>query len=287
MAGAGPLVEEVGAEEVGEAEDLADSAVARRVAAARAEAGKGNMHREKDLAELVERLQRAAAQNLRAVVLYGSAAADEFREEHSDLNVLCVLESTGAAELKQLQPVSRWWWRKGHPAPLVFRLEELRRSADVFAIELLDMKQHHRMLLGEDFLAGLEVPMALHRLQVERELRVNVIRLRQAYLRSQGRRAEMDEWIIASTSSFAALFRHSLIALGEEPPASRRACADRLAALLGFDVTAIRAVLELREGKSRDANYDQLFAAYLDVVTKVAEEMDRRFASLTGENRQQ
>jgi hypothetical protein len=239
------------------------------------------MHREKELNELVKRLGEAAGAHLSAVVLYGSAADHEFHEEHSDLNTLCLLDRLDGAALANLQPVALWWWRKGHPAPLVFTLEELRHSADVFAIELLDMKQRHRMLLGEDFLAHLDVPMALHRLQVERELRISVIRLRQAFLRSRGRRSELAELMISSASTFAALFRHSLIALGETPPDSRRSAADRLAALVGFDRGVFHTVLDLREGK-RDAgelNHEQTFAAYLDAVTRVAEEMDRLLAT--------
>ena len=198
----------------------------------------------------MERLGEAAGANLIAVVLYGSAADHEFHEEHSDLNILCLLQRLDAEELKKLQPVGLWWWRKGHPTPLLFTLRELRDSADVFAIELLDMKQRHRMLLGDDFLSGLEVPMALHRLQVERELRTSVIRLRQAFLRSRGRRAELSELMIASASTFAALFRHALIALGETPPDTRREALDRLAAKLGFDPAAFHAVLDLREGQA-------------------------------------
>lgn len=182
--------------------------------------------------------------------------------------------------LANLQPVALWWWRKGHPAPLVFTLEELRRSADVFAIELLDMKQHHRMLFGEDFLAHLDVPMALHRLQVERELRISVIRLRQAFLRSRGRRSELADLMVASSSTFAALFRHSLIALGETAPDSRRSAADQLAVLVGFDPKPFHVVLDLREGKrdTRKFNYEQTFGAYLDAMMHVAEGMDRLLA---------
>jgi hypothetical protein len=239
------------------------------------------MHREKDLAELVERLSKAAGANLSAVVLYGSAANQDFREEHSDLNILCLLQRMDAGELKKLQPAGLWWWRKGHPTPLLFTLRELQDSADVFAIELLDMKQRHRMLLGDDFLTGFEVPMALHRLQVERELRTGVIRLRQAFLRSRGRRAELSELMIASASTFAALFRHALIALGETAPETRREVLDRLAVKLGFDPAAVHAVLDVREGKRRSGEIDpeQTFARYLDTVTRVAEEMDRRLAA--------
>src|ERR1043166_7274547 len=124
---------------------------------------------EQQLAELIEKLKQTADRNLKCVVLYGSAATGEFQSGHSDLNVLCVLERLGAAELKKLNPVSAWWTHKGHPSPLVFTPEELRQAADVFAIELLDIKQGHRLLFGEDVFVSLDVPMALPHLQVERE----------------------------------------------------------------------------------------------------------------------
>lgn len=239
------------------------------------------MHREKDLRELVRRLAEVAEANLVAVVLYGSAADHEFHEGHSDLNVLCLLQHSTGVDLARIQPVGLWWWRKGHPAPLVFTLQELRDSADVFAIELLDIKQRHVMLMGDDFLSGLEVPMSQHRLQVERELRTSVIRLRQAFLRSRGRRDEIAELMTASAATFAALFRHSLIALGQAAPDTRREAADQLAAKLGLDLAPFHVVLDLREGKrsAADRNPEQTFAAYLDAVTRVAEEMDRRLAA--------
>ena len=137
---------------------------------------------EKDLSELVEKLKQAAGANLRSVVLYGSAASGEFHPKHSDLNVLCLLERLDAAELAKLTPAAAWWERKGHPAPLVFTLEELRRSADVFAIELLDIQASRRVLFGEDVFTGLDVPMSLHRQQVERELHTNLIQIGRAHV---------------------------------------------------------------------------------------------------------
>jgi hypothetical protein len=233
------------------------------------------------LRELTVRLKQAAGANLQAVVLYGSAATDEFRELHSDVNILCLLARLDAAELAKLQPVGRWWLSKGHPAPVVFSLDELKMSADVFCIELLDMKQGHRMLFGEDFFGALDVPMDLHRLQVERELRTNVIRLRQALLRLHDRREELLELMAVSSSSFAALFRHALIALGERPPDSRRATAERLATVLGFDGAGFLTVLDLREGNRRaqDLDIHAVFAGYLEFVGRVAQEMDRRLGA--------
>lgn len=252
-----------------------------RVAAARGEVGdkRGLVDKEKHLNELVERLKQAAGSNLNAVVLYGSAVDHDFRE-HSDLNVFCLLHRLDGAALEDLRPVGLWWWQKGHPPPLVFTLAELRNSADVFAIELMDMKARHRMLEGPDFLAELQVPMAQHKLQVERELCTNVIRLRQSYLRCSGRRFELAELLTASASSFGTLFRHALIALGQEPPSSNRDAADGLAKLFALNAAPFHLVSDLREGKSAggEMNLEAVFGPYLDLVTRVAEEFDRRLA---------
>lgn len=237
------------------------------------------MDRERDLIELVGRLKQAAGTNLSAVVLYGSAVAHDVGE-HSDLNILCLLHRLEGADLESLGPVGLWWWRKGHPPPLVFTFAELRNSADVFSIELLDMKARHRMLEGADFLADLEVPMAQHKLQVERELRINVIRLRQSFLRRRGGRSELAELLIASGSSFGTLFRHALIALGQEAPNSGREAADRLAKLVALNPAPFHRVLDLCEGKSAagELNLEAVWGPYLDLVTRVAEEVDRRLA---------
>ena len=96
--------------------------------------------------------------------------------------------------------------REGNPAPLIFTLDELRRSADVFAIELLDMKNHHRMLYGEDFLERLDVPLGLHRLQVERELRTNWLRLRQAVLAAPHKKNIQLRIMLDSVARFAPFF---------------------------------------------------------------------------------
>jgi predicted nucleotidyltransferase len=230
------------------------------------------------LAELVERLKSAAHDNLRAVVLYGSAVTGEFLAEHSDLNILCVVERAGSAELESLHAVAEWWIRQKNAAPLIFTFEELRRSADVFAIELLDMKGHHRMLLGEDFLANFEVPLQLHRLQVERELRNGWLRLRQAILTAPHSNKVLLQLMLDSVSTFCALFRHAVFALGQAMPANKRQAVDAVAAISGADASAFHSVLELREGKRKPRAIDTeaTLHTYLEFVEVVTNEVDRR-----------
>ena len=235
---------------------------------------------EKALSELVAKLKDAAGANLKAVVLYGSAATDEFHPQHSDLNVLCVVARSDAAEIEKLSPVVAWWERKGYAGPLVFTLDELQRSADVFAIELLDIKASRRVLHGEDVFAALEVPMSLHRVHVEHELRTKLLRLRQGYLSASRDAKKLLGLMTASVSTFAALFRHALIALGEPSPQRKREAVDRLAALVGFDAAPFHAILDVREGKRKPGELDVVatFRAYLEGVARVADEVDRRLA---------
>jgi hypothetical protein len=235
---------------------------------------------EKLLNELVERLKQAAGTNLRSVVLYGSAATKEFHPRHSDLNVLAVMAILDAAALDRLAPVASWWQKKGHPGPMVFTAEELGRSSDMFAIELLDIKMTGRLLWGEEIFGSMQVPMQLHRIQVEREIGQALVKLRQHYLAAGGSQRAVRQLMLASVTTFAALFRHALLTLGEPLIQDRKQGIDRLATLTGFDPAPFHALLDLRAGKRQAGEIDwgATFAAYLAAIERVAEEIDRRLA---------
>ncbi|TAM81021.1 MAG: nucleotidyltransferase domain-containing protein [Acidobacteria bacterium] len=232
------------------------------------------------LAQLKDKLQAAAGANLKAIVLFGSAARGEYHARHSDLNVLCVLGRTHAEDLEALHEAAAWWEQKKFPAPQIFTLDELRASADIFAIELLDMKTHHRMIYGEDFFEGLDVPMKLHRLQVERELRTNWVKLRQGILMAPHKERVLMRLMDASVSTFVTLFRHALIVLGGDPPAGRRDVIAEIARLSGGRPDAFLAVLDVREGKrqARDVKARETLRDYLDMVERVTDEVDRRLS---------
>jgi predicted nucleotidyltransferase len=236
---------------------------------------------EAKLTELVDRLKAAIHDNLKTVVLYGSAVTGEFRAGHSDLNIVCVVDRADAELLEHAHGVADWWIRQGNPPPLIFTHDELRRSADVFAIELLDMKLHHRILYGADFLADFEVPLQLHRLQVERELRTAWLRLRQAVLAAPLSNKIHLGIMLKSVSPFCALFRHALLALGHDMPATKRETVDAIASLAGANPTAFQAILDLREGKRKRGEIDveASLNAYLELVEVVTNEVDRRLES--------
>jgi predicted nucleotidyltransferase len=234
---------------------------------------------ETKLSELVARLKSAAGENLKAVVLYGSAATAEYETRHSDVNVLVLLERTALNDLERLHAATEWWMKEGNPAPVIFTHDELMRSADVFAIELLDMKHRHRMLSGDDFLEKLDVPLRLHRLQVERELRTNWMRLRQAVIAAPDSKKARLAIMLSSVATFCVLFRHALIGLGQDEPHTKREAVDGMAAVTGGDASGFRSILDLRAGKMREKEIDieASLQSYLEFVGVVTNEVDRRF----------
>lgn len=236
--------------------------------------------REAQASELVEKLKEAAGDNLRTVVLYGSAASGEYRPKHSDLNILCLLRQAGASDLACLRHAAQWWIRKGYPVPLVFTLEELQRAADVYAIELLEIKSRRNVLYGEDVFPTLDVPMNQYRLQLERELRHNLVRLREGYISVAGKRRAVVSLMSKSASTFAALFRHALVALGEQPPPTKHEAVERLSALLGFSTTSFRELFRVRTGEmsAKLLDPDLIFRDYLEAVSRAVDEITVRLS---------
>jgi hypothetical protein len=229
------------------------------------------------LDELVQKLKAAAGDNLKAVILYGSAATEEFHAKHSDLNILCLVGQADAAHLEALHGPVEWWARRGQRAPLVFTLEELLRSADIFTIELMDMKSRHRVLYGANVLAEISVPLHYHSIQVERELRTDWLRLRQAILAAPKKSKVYLELMVSSFSAFAALFRHALIALGDAPAETKREAIDRIAQFAGADPAGFQTILGVREGKvkERDIDIEKTLNQYFLFVEAVTEKFDR------------
>ncbi|HEX6881588.1 MAG TPA: hypothetical protein VF135_14555 [Terriglobales bacterium] len=224
----------------------------------------------------MRRVREAAGENLDCMILYGSAASGDYHPEFSNVNLFCILRETSFGALQKLAPAVQWWQQQKQPAPLLMTRAELEATTDVFTIELLDMQRHHRVLFGNDVLAGLSIPMKLHRVQVEYELREKLILLRQKSLMTTGDK-QLWELLVRSASSFATLFRHALIALGEEPKNGKRDSVEQLAKKVGFDATAVHKVLDVREKKIEMKNLDvkDLFARYLAAIEIVTAAVDK------------
>lgn len=238
---------------------------------------------ESKLNEFVKRARQAAEDNLESVILYGSAASGEYDTDFSDLNIFCVLRDTSLTSLHALAPAAKWWQQQKQPPPLFMTRSELERSADVFTIELLDMQRHHRVLFGVDVFHGLQIPLRLHRIQVEYELREKLVLLRQQMVLSSASDKGLWDLLLRSVPSFVTLFRHAAIALGHDAQNGKRHAVSSLSKAIKFDLSPIEQVLDVREHKADPKKTDvkALSARYLAAIEQVTLAVDMAMESGT------
>jgi len=156
--------------------------------------------------------------------------------------------------------------------------KELRESADVFAIELTDLHRKRQVLYGRDVIAGIHVPMNLHRVQVEHELRTMLLKLRQHFLLSGGDANALRAVMAKSVASARTLCRHALIAMGESETGTAREVFAHIAAKTGVEAKAFEIALELHEhlgGRHDDSAIVKAFGEYLKALEGVTEALDR------------
>ncbi len=216
-----------------------------------------------------DKLKEALGDELVSVVLYGSAAAGERSEKYSDFNVLVVCTRLGLDELDLIAPLAQEWARHGNPPPLLFTWERLKQSSDVFPIELLDIKEGHEMLYGEDVVRELPISQANLRFQLEHELKGKLIQLRESYLLTASKPDEIVDLMIHSLSTFQVLLRATLRFYEINVPRKKRDAVISLAKHVNFDVGIFDEVNDLKDGVLAIEDIDVM--AFFDRYLRAAE----------------
>ena len=226
---------------------------------------------------LVEKLKAAYGSDLLCAVLYGSAASGDYHEEHSDLNVLCVLNQVGLAELEKAGAALQWWMKRGQPAPLLLSVEEIRDGSDAFPIEFLDIKENYRLLHGTDLVAEIQVDTSQHRVQLEHELRSRLLRLRKRFLESQHDSKAVAALMLDSLPTFATLFRHTLLLAGFPAPIKKDEIFRAVAEHFHVGPAPFQSLLEIRKGTRKPSAQEvhSWFESYLAGITRMSEIVDK------------
>lgn len=137
--------------------------------------------------EYVALLRALAGERLLSVTLFG-AAADEVGKSGTDLvQSVVVLDRVDLEFVRELSAQGSDLGRIGIQAPLLMTPEYITASLDTFPIELLDIRQRHVNILGEDHFTPLAFKKSDVRLQLERELKRELIQMRQGILSAGGR----------------------------------------------------------------------------------------------------
>lgn len=219
--------------------------------------------------EFAHALEGIYGEELKSVVLYGSAASGDYSKRYSDFNLFCVVADPTAGAIAKANRLVRTWVRQGNPPPYFFGPKHVERSLDVFPMEFLDMQDRHQVLIGHDPLAGVTVDPKNLRHQCESELKGKLIHLKAFYAANCHRPRRIAQAMVKSFPTFLAAFRAILRLMNFTPPQKTQAVVDLLAEQLSFAPEVFLDVLTIRQGASILPRGDEALSAFERYLTEL------------------
>ena len=228
-----------------------------------------------DLKEsFVPTLKDLFGDDLKAVILYGSAAKGNYVAGVSDVNILLLTGKTHPEEIMKLGSRAKKQIKKHKISMQFLTTTEFDNSADVFPMEYLDIQNSHILIWGNDIVKTLEITRTNLRHQIEERLRGSVHALRQALFASQGKSKLLSGVLTEWFGSQAALFR-ALLRLAEAPtvPDKPKELVDSIGSTFNMDPTGLYSLVKLREGDSHE-NASHIAVQVLQFLTLLVEKVD-------------
>ncbi len=162
--------------------------------------------------------------------------AEYYTGDKKNMLIVCnTLNFDNLQKLKNLKEV-----------PFVFTKEELADGADVFPIEFLNIRQHHKTLHGDDLLEDMEISKKNLRHQLEFEFRSKLIHLRREYLQSRGKHLEN---IISSAVPTMVPIIGGLLYLKDLHYVDTEDMFKVVSDGYGIDVEVLKEIYDIRRGK--------------------------------------
>ncbi len=150
------------------------------------------------VAAFVNAARQVFRDELRSVVLYGSAAEGRLRST-SDINLVLVFSSFDPAKAKDIRSQFSYA-ESASRITVMFLLEsEVASAVELFAQKFSDIVRRHRVLFGSDPFAGHSVPRSAEIRNLKQVLLNLTLRLREAYV-EYGSTPERISRLIADTA---------------------------------------------------------------------------------------
>lgn len=228
------------------------------------------------LENLVSQLRVAFGSELRAVVLYGSAAAGEHLPKKSDYNVLVLVDSLAANRLVAASAAIKAWSDDGNPAPLTLTMDEWHGSSDIFPMEYADVLERHRVLFG-DLVMDIKIDPAHLRLQVEHEAMGTLLQLRRGALAAGNDPRAQLTLLEHVSSTVMVVFRAVLRLRTEVPPLDNVELSQKVATAAGMDATPFVQIIWHKRGEPKIRNEDiaRTLEAYLAGTQQLVRYLDQ------------
>jgi hypothetical protein len=185
------------------------------------------------LADFVAAAREAFADDLRAVVLYGSAAEGRLRAT-SDVNVVLVLARLDPSALDKLRAPLQVARAAVRLSPMFLLEGEIAAAAESFAAKFTGILHRRRVLVGPDPFAGLVVPRRAAVSRLKQVLLNLVLRLRASYAQRSLREEELA-LVVAEAAGPLRGAAMTLLTLEGQPVTTSREALAQVARALGTD----------------------------------------------------
>ena len=223
-----------------------------------------------ELKSFCSSLKELLGNDLLGLVLYGSALREDYLPNHSDINILVLVREVNVPLLRRVALLVARANQRALIEPLFLTPEYIKNSLDTFPLEYLDIKRQNLLLYGEDIFSEIEIDREDLRLQVEREWKLNYIRLQQAYLRSYNDAETLKKIMIKSFNSFTHLLS-AIYYLRDSLPEERHQVWDGLMKEFFIREEIINWLKSLRERKEKIGReeIDKRFQEYLKMMERI------------------
>lgn len=222
---------------------------------------------------LCEDLAREAETNLKGLILYGGLARGRYRPGRSDINLVVLLEDTSTGALARIGPALRAAWRAVRVEPFIIDQSEVARLAETFPTKLLDIKDHHIVLFGEDAFAAIEVSREQVRLRIEQSLTNIALRLRRRYVSIFDDPRSIAHTLAETAAALKVEMAAMLRLAGKPEPAEPTSSAvlESAATVFNLDSRALGQAAALRRDENLPEDIHSLYNRVLQSITRAAE----------------
>jgi hypothetical protein len=225
---------------------------------------------EKAVQALSQGLQEALGPQLVSLVLYGSVARGTHVPGRSDANVLLILSDASVDGLRLAAPALRAWTKAGYPPPLIHTPAEWAASADVYPLEVEDIREAHRVLAGADPVDGLVTRREDQARELEHQARGLLLHLRGHYAAAAEDGRALGALLTSTIGIVLVFCRAALRLSGRALPRDPAAVIAATGALAGFDPAPFTWAADARrEGRGTLAPHDALGAGYLAAMERL------------------
>jgi predicted nucleotidyltransferase len=201
------------------------------------------------LDEFVAAAADALGDQLRSVVLFGSAAEGRLRAT-SDVNVILVLSRFDPARVDRMREPLRLAHALIGLEVMLLQEDEIESAGEAFAVKFADIENRRRVLLGPDPFAALQVTREAMLRRVGQVLLNTKLRLRERYAMVSLREEQVAR-VIADAAGPLRAAAAALLRIEGRPQPTPRQALETIAQDLGPEWAAVLAGMSVAREKTR------------------------------------